>query len=180
MEAELVVQSRVGDTSAFEELVRRHFKEVFRFCRRYARNEPEAEDLAQESFVNCYRALRTVRGRNFKAWLFRIVLNVCRSHLRKRYREERKMNRLRFERGREEPAVEAAPDGERGEMRALLRRHVEELPDRQREVLTLHLSGGLSHAEIAATLGITYDDVKTNLSLARRRLTERLSRFLKE
>lgn len=185
METELVLQSQVGDASAFEELVRLHFKGVFRLCRRYAKSDPEAEDLAQESFVNCYRALKSVRGRNFKAWLYQIAMNVCRSNLRKRYREDRKISKLRAERaagpagGGDEPS-QPPPSLDGVEMRELVARHIETLPDRQREVLTLHLNGALSHHEIAQALGITYDDVKTNLSIARKKLIQALSRFLKE
>lgn len=179
MEMELVLQSRVGDHTAFEELVRLHFAGVFRMCRRYSRNDQEAEDLAQESFVNCYRALKTVKTRSFKAWLYRIVLNVCRSNLRKRYREERKLAKLRAARGPEEPAVEG-PSVETSDLREAVERRIAALPERQREVLSLHLNAKLSHDEIAQSLGITYDDVKTNLSLARKKLTQALARFMKE
>ena len=55
---------------------------------------------------------------------------------------------------------------------------VNRLPDRQREVLTLHLYQGLDYREIAAALGCTYDDVKMNLSLARKRLKEELKGYL--
>ncbi|HLG42554.1 MAG TPA: RNA polymerase sigma factor [Planctomycetota bacterium] len=179
MELELVLQSQVGNASAFEGLVRLHFKGVFRLCRRFAKNDAEAEDLTQDCFVNCHRALKSVTGKNFKAWLYRIAVNLCRSNLRKRYREDRKLNKLKAERGGEEPSAQP-PSVEQLEMRELVAREIETLPERQREVLNMHLNGSLSHDEIARALGITYDDVKTNLSIARKKLTQALSRFLKE
>jgi RNA polymerase sigma-70 factor (ECF subfamily) len=178
MELELVAQSRVGASPAFEELMRRHVKEVFRLCRRYARNDPEAEDLVQDTFVLCYRGLPALQsGVRFRSWLFRIAVNVCQSALRKRYREERKLAKLRWERGEQE---EPAPDPASADLKEVVRRKIEMLPERQREVLQLHLNPEMSYRDIAGALGISYEDVKTNLCLARKRLREELRSFLQE
>ena len=64
------------------------------------------------------------------------------------------------------------------ELEEVVKRKIEALPDRQREVLTLHLYQGLDYHEIASALGCTYDDVKMNLSLARKRLKEELKGYL--
>jgi RNA polymerase sigma-70 factor (ECF subfamily) len=72
----------------------------------------------------------------------------------------------------EESAIDAA------ELEGVVKIRIERLPERQREVLTLHLYQNLDYREIAATLGCTYDDVKMNLSLARKRLKEELKGYL--
>jgi RNA polymerase sigma-70 factor (ECF subfamily) len=64
------------------------------------------------------------------------------------------------------------------ELEGVVRSKVETLPARQREVLVLHLYQGLGYPEIAAALGCTYDDVKMNLSLARKKLKEELKAYL--
>lgn len=65
-----------------------------------------------------------------------------------------------------------------GELADVVRDRVQDLPPRQREVLVLHVYQGLGYGEIAAALGCTYDDVKVNLSLARKKLREQLKDYV--
>ena len=81
----LVSMANTGDTSAFEELVRRYRNEVFAFCYHFVRNREEAWDLSQEAFIKAYKALKRFRGKSkFKTWLMRITANHCKDWLKKR------------------------------------------------------------------------------------------------
>ena len=175
MDAELVVRFQKGEETAFEDLVRRHMRDAFGFCLRLTGDPAGAEELSQDGFVLAYRHLRDFRGESsFRTWLYRILLNLHRDGLRRKSREEARVDRFRRDsEGAESPE---APDAGRraAELDEVIRRHVAGLPDRQREVLVLHVYQGLDYRAIAEALGCSYEDVKVNLSLARRRLKEEL------
>ena len=174
MDSELVLRFQRGEESAFEDLVRRHMRDAFGFCLRLAGDSGSAEELSQDGFVQAYRNLRAFRGESsFRTWLYRILLNLHRDRIRRRSREESRLDALR-----RDPEVHRtdAPDADAraAELEEEIRRKVADLPDRQREVLVLHVYQGLDYRAIAAALECSYDDVKVNLSLARKRLREDL------
>lgn len=181
VDAELVLRFKGGEESAFEALVRRYMEEAYAFCLRLTRDAQEAEELSQTGFVRAYRALRKFRGEaSFKSWLFRIFVNLYRDRRRRRRRAEARLDVLRREALRR-PPVEQPPGGaalQAGELAEIVQEKIAFLPDRQREVLVLHLYQGLPYSEIARLLGCSYDDVKMNLSLARRKLKEALKEYL--
>jgi len=159
----------------FDQMVRRHADAAFHFSLRLTGNRADAEDLVQEGFVRAYRSLHGFRGASeFRTWLFAILVNCHRDGARRRRRERPPS------RGAVEPSERAeAPDAcSAQELRALVDRGIAALPERQRQVLTLHLEGRMDYGRIAAALGVTRDDVKVNLSLARRRLREALKEHL--
>ncbi|HKS15916.1 MAG TPA: sigma-70 family RNA polymerase sigma factor [Planctomycetota bacterium] len=179
MDAELVVRFQRGEETAFEDLVRRHMRDAFGFCLRLTGDPAGAEELSQDGFVLAYRHLREFRGESsFQTWLYRILLNLHRDGVRRRSREAARLDRLREDAKASETS--GAPDAEprAAELDEVIRRHVAGLPDRQREVLVLHVYQGLDYRAIADALGCTYEDVKVNLSLARRRLKEELKERL--
>jgi len=175
MDAELVVRFQRGEDSAFEDLVRRHMRDAYGFCLRLAGDPASAEELSQDGFVLAFRHLKEFRGESsFRTWLYRILLNLHRDRVRRRSREEVRIEKVR--RDAELQRREESPDaGARAvELEEEIRRRVADLPDRQREVLVLHVYQGLDYRAIAAALDCSYDDVKMNLSLARKRLRENL------
>jgi RNA polymerase sigma-70 factor (ECF subfamily) len=156
-------------------------KDAYSFCMRLTHNAQEAEELSQEGFVSAYRALREFRGEStFKSWLYRILINQYRDRTRSRRREERRLDVIRDSetRRQEREGSKGTSELHASELEDVVKAKVEELPDRQREVLVLHLYQGLDYHEIAATLSCSYDDVKMNLSLARKRLKESLKEYL--
>ena len=175
MDAELVVRFQRGENSAFEDLVRRHMRDAVGFCLRLTGDRSSAEELSQDGFVLAYRHLRDFRGESsFRTWVYRILVNLNRDRLRRRSREDRRMEKLRQD-AADAPPPEGPDAGSRAvELETLIRARVAELPDRQREVLVLHVYQGLDYRAIAAALDCSYDDVKMNLSLARKRLREDL------
>ncbi|GAC1337610.1 MAG: RNA polymerase sigma factor [Myxococcales bacterium] len=167
-DADLLDQFRRGDVRAFEILVRRYQRPVVGIARRFTRDQDEAEDLAQRAFINAAARAGGWRGGSFKSWLFRIVVNLAKNHLR---------DTARFDRSEEAAEREASPveSGaqerlEEQEQRAALRRGIAQLPRRQREVLLLRIDGDLPFAEIAATLGITEVNAKVNFHHAVQKL----------
>src|SRR2546422_10870579 len=81
-DAELLAAFRDGDSRAFEALVRRYQRPILAIARRFARDEDDAEDLAQRAFINASERVTGWRGGSFKSWLFRIVVNLAKNHLR--------------------------------------------------------------------------------------------------
>src|SRR5947209_20530531 len=88
-DAELLDAFRAGDAKAFEALVRRYQRPVLAIARRFARDEDDAEDLAQRAFINAGERAGGWRGGSFKSWLFRIVVNLAKNHLRDTARFDR-------------------------------------------------------------------------------------------
>jgi RNA polymerase sigma-70 factor (ECF subfamily) len=159
-DAELLAAFRGGDPEAFAALVRRYQRPVLAIARRFCRDEDDAEDLAQRAFINASNRAGGWRGGSFKSWLFRIVVNLAKNHLRDMARFDRS------DEAREHEGEATAPDVEEriatAQQQKVLREAVVKLPRRQREVLLLRIDGDLPFAEIAATLGITEVNAKVN------------------
>lgn len=156
---EAILASQRGEREAFDGLVERYQRDVYRLCYRYLNNHEDANDVAQESFLRAYKAISRFRGDSaFSTWLYRIAVNAC----------------LNFRAARR-PAPEELPEGlpdrgapaleriEREERSRLVRKAVTRLPDRQRATLILKVYHDLSHEEVARILGSTVGTVKANL-----------------
>jgi RNA polymerase sigma-70 factor (ECF subfamily) len=167
-DAELLTAFRAGSSRAFEVLVRRYQAPVLAIARRFARDLDDAEDLAQRAFINAGGRAGGWRGGSFKSWLFRIVVNLAKNHLRDMARFDRSEDAQEREATPSEP--EAHERLERADRQRALREAIVRLPRRQREVLLLRIDGDLPFAEIAATLGITEVNAKVNFHHAVQKL----------
>ena len=167
-DAELLTAFRAGSSRAFEVLVRRYQAPVLAIARRFARDVDDAEDLAQRAFINAAGRAGGWRGGSFKSWLFRIVVNLAKNHLRDVARFDRSEDAHDREATASEP--EAHERLERADRQRALREAIARLPRRQREVLLLRIDGDLPFAEIAATLGITEVNAKVNFHHAVQKL----------
>jgi RNA polymerase sigma-70 factor (ECF subfamily) len=155
---EAVLACQRGEREAFDRLVERYQRDVYRLCYRYGNNHEDANDMAQEVFLKAYRALGRFRGESaFSTWLYRIAVNTCLS-----FRSSRKPEA--------EEATEALPDASPGalaqveseETARIVRDAVRRLPEKQRATLILKVYHDLSHEEVAAILGSTVGTVKAN------------------
>src|SRR5689334_14958231 len=173
-DAELLDAFRAGDAKAFEALVRRYQRPVLAIARRFARDADDAEDLAQRAFINASERAGGWRGGSFKSWLFRIVVNLAKNHLRDVSRFDRSPEAQ--EREMEAETGRADERLERAERQKALRAAVAQLPRRQREVLLLRIDGDLPFAEIARTLEITEVNAKVNFHHAVQKLKRLLQR----
>jgi RNA polymerase sigma-70 factor (ECF subfamily) len=148
--------------------VRRYQRPVLSIARRFARDEDDAEDLAQRAFINASERAEGWRGGSFKSWLFRIVVNLAKNHVRDMSRFDR--SEAAQEQEPEPSAPEAHQRLESREQQEALREAVARLPKRQREVLLLRIDGDIPFAEIASTLGITEVNAKVNFHHAVQKL----------
>lgn len=173
-DAELLDAFRAGDLKAFETLVRRYQRPVLAIARRFARDEDDAEDLAQRAFINACERAGGWRGGSFKSWLFRIVVNLAKNHLR----DIARFDRSEEAQERESEAAGPGPDDRlvRAQQQRAMRAAVAKLPRRQREVLLLRIDGDLPFAEVARTLGITEVNAKVNFHHAVQKLKQLVQR----
>jgi len=165
----LVAAARDGDPDAFELLVRRHQGAVYGLALRMLGSEADAQDAAQDSLVQAWRALARFRGDSaFATWMYRIVTNRCLNILAKR----RPTDALSDDHvnARDDPA-EAALGRER--MHAVAAAVLQLAPE-QRAALVLREFQGLSYEEVAEVLGVSVAAVKGRIHRARLLLMEEL------
>lgn len=174
-DATLVLRFREGDPTAFSTLVERYEARARRLAYGFLRDAQAAEDVAQDSFLQAYRRIRSLKQpSSFRSWLFSIVVNRARDELRHRGRFE-EVEDL------EVPLREAsnAPDElqttESRELRGFLQRFIAELPSKYREPLLLKEVEGMTYAEIAEMLGIPMGTAQIRIHRARLRLRDRLT-----
>jgi RNA polymerase sigma-70 factor, ECF subfamily len=164
-----------GDREAFGELVRRYQDAVYRMALRRIRSERDAEDVAQEVFLNAYRRLTTYEGNaQFSTWLYRITFNTCIDWMRKASRTPA----LQFAPGQEGDIVDSRinlTDDLTAEYdRNLVEAAVGRLAWRYRHVVELYYFEQLSYAEIGRIVGMSEKGVESRLYRARRLLRRAL------
>jgi RNA polymerase sigma factor (sigma-70 family) len=142
------------------------YEDLVRFLHRKVWDADRASDLAQEAFA---RALRH-DPENPRAWLFTVAVNLARDEARTAERRRRHLALIKIE-AEASAAPNAADEQEQAERQAAVRRALEQLSERDREVLLLW-DAGLSYPEIAAQSGLAISAIGTTLSRARRRLVE--------
>jgi RNA polymerase sigma-70 factor, ECF subfamily len=175
---ELITRARAQDFAAFEELLGRYEDKVFRLAYRILRNETDAKEILQETFVSIWRKLDTFKGDSqFGSWVYRIATNAALMRLRAHRRhpevstEELPIGYL-DNYGTPMPAGEnwaKRPDDElqSSELRTHIQTAVDALPDVYRTVFVIRDVEGLSTEETAEALGISVPTVKTRLHRAR-------------
>jgi RNA polymerase sigma-70 factor, ECF subfamily len=151
-----------GDAAAFDDFVLRFQHKVVNICLRFLRNPEDAEDTAQEVFVEAYRALPGFRREaELSTWIYRIAVSKSLDQLRKKKRKKRDDGARGAAGGAELDNVPAGPASnpdrlfEERERALALRRALDALPEKQRIAVTLSKYEGLGNPEIAAVLGTT-------------------------
>lgn len=155
----LVRACLAGDRAAFDALVTRHQRRVYRLCFRFVSNHEDAAELAQDAFVRAYRALaKFERSARFTTWLHRITVNVCLNRLALKRPPQQPLRDI--ERSQEAPAdVELLREERARRVRAAIAR----LPKKQRGTVILRTYHELPHEEIARILGCSVGAAKANL-----------------
>jgi RNA polymerase sigma-70 factor (ECF subfamily) len=187
-ELTLVRAAKQGDDKAFEELVRRYDRNVFRIAQHITQNREDAEDVVQDAFLKAYRNLPQFQEQSkFYTWLVRIAVNEALMKLRRR-KPERTVS-LDEEIKTEDDSVprevaDWSPNPEQmynqAELRDILTRTIQGLPPGFRTVFVLRDVEGLSTEETAQALELSIPAVKSRLLRARLQLRERLSRFFQK
>ncbi len=165
-EEELADLARTGDEQALGELYQRHSAQLYRHAWRMLRDEAAAGDAVHEAFARAIAAIPRTRERlQFKAWMFRIVTNLCLRELTLRTRLGPELDPERVESPSESPDEQR----HRGELAACAADALEKLPPRYRQILLLREVEGLEYEELARVLELSLSMVKVTLHRARAR-----------
>ena len=186
-ESLLVGDARKGDVGAFEQLVRRYDRNVFRIAQHITQNREDAEDVVQDAFLKAYQNLGQFQGQSkFYTWLVRIAVNEALMRLRRR-RPERMVSLDEDVKTEEDSmpreVADWAPNPEQlytqAELKDILSKTIQGLPPGFRTVFVLRDVEGLSTEETAEALNLSIPAVKSRLLRARLQLRERLNKFFK-
>ena len=178
-ETQLIARAQRGEEEAFAALYEIHTRRVYSLCLRMTGNTAEAEDLAQEAFLQLFRRISTFRGESaFSTWLHRLVVNVVLMHLRKKGlqlvpledTDNRQGEPVKREYGDEDRRLLGSID------RLTLARAIEQLPPGYRIVFVLHDVEGYEHNEIAQMMNCSVGNSKSQLHKARLKLRAALRR----
>jgi RNA polymerase sigma-70 factor (ECF subfamily) len=185
---DLVARARHKDFGAFEALLERYEDKVFRLAFRFVRNESDAKEILQDTFLSIWRKLDTFKGDSqFGSWLYRVAANTA-------------LMRLRAQRRHPEVSTEELPIGyldnygqlpmsgenwarrpddelQSDELRRRIQKAVDELPEIYRTVFIIRDVEGLSTEETAEVLEISIPTVKTRLHRARLALRDAITRY---
>ena len=159
-----------GDMPAFEELYRRHNRRVYSLCLRMTQNVEEAEDLAQETFIQLFRKVGGFRGDSaFTTWLHRLTVNQVLMHFRKRKARDEKTT---ADGEIPEQTVSGTEDSAKMPVvdRIALGKAIAQLPPGYRAVFILHDVEGHEHEEIGRILRCSVGTSKSQLHKARMKL----------
>lgn len=176
-----------GERDAFVQLMRRYNRRLYRLARATLRNDADAQDALQDAYLAAYRSIGTYRGdARLSTWLSRLVVNACLARLRRDARRHARAPMLSMsandgsDRELMDHSHEASPDDAlmRAQIRALLERKLDALPEAFRVVFVLRCVEELSVEETAQCLGIPEATVRTRQFRARSLLRESLAQEL--
>jgi len=186
-ESLLVAAARSGDIGAFESLVRRYDRNVFRIAQHITQNREDAEDVVQDAFLKAYQNLGQFQGQSkFYTWLVRIAVNEALMRLRRR-RPERMVSIDEDVKTEDDSMpreiADWSPNPEQqytqAELKDILGKTIQGLPPSFRTVFVLRDVEGLSTEETASALELSVPAVKSRLLRARLQLRERLNKYFK-
>jgi RNA polymerase sigma factor (sigma-70 family) len=186
-EESLVRKARRGDLSAYDELVRRYQERIYGTIYHMTSNHEDANDLAQESFIKAFRALKSFKGgSSFYTWLYRIAVNKTINFLKQRKnRIHMSLNDLDFNAEHDPDLValisEKTPNREvsLSELQEKLNGAMLKLSEPHRLVVIMHDVQGMAHDEIATVMSCNIGTVRSRLFYARQQLQALMSDYLK-
>ena len=186
IDQQLVERVQRGDKGAFDLLVSKYQRKIFRLLSRLIRDSAEVEDVAQEAFIKAYRALPNFRGESaFYTWLYRIAINTAKNYLVSQGRRVPTTTEADIE------EAETFDDGERlrdlNTPESMLRtkqvgeavnRAIDRLPEDLRTAIVLREIEGLSYEEIAESMNCPIGTVRSRIFRAREAIAQELKPIL--
>ena len=161
-DAALVERYLAGDTTAFDEIMIRYERQIYRVCYRFVENRDDAMDLAQEVFIKAFEHLSTFRRESsLKTWLYRIAMNHCINHVKKHSQEFVEVSEYT---GKIQASTQVQLEDR--EQREHFRRMVKRLPPKQKAILELRINEQLSYEEIAKMSGRSVSTIKASVFFA--------------
>lgn len=184
-EEDLLIQLKQGDSKAFVKLVSSYKDRVLNTCYRFLLNKQDAEDTAQEVFLEVYQSIHSFRGQaRLSTWIYRIAVTKCLDEIKKRKRKKRISSIGRVFHLDEVAAWLSggrkadAPLQEKESMKEIADA-LNQLPDNQRVAFTLSKIEGYTNSEIAEILQTTHVAVESLIHRAKKKLSTRLEGILK-
>jgi RNA polymerase sigma-70 factor, ECF subfamily len=182
IDQELVLRAKGGERLAFELLVTKYQRKLFRLVLRMLGDSSEAEDVVQETFIKAFRALPQFRGESaFYTWLYRIAINAARNSLEQRGRRLPSQTGTISEEDETFEVEDYLNDSETPETLLLNKEIVQtvhqamlDLPDELRTALTLREIEGLSYDDIALAMNCPIGTVRSRIFRAREAIAERI------
>ena len=186
LEGDLVKRARRGDLKAYDELVKRYQERIYATIYHMTSNHEDANDLAQESFIKAFQALKAFRGgSSFYTWLYRIAVNKTINFLKQRKNKLHfSLNDLDFNTEHNPDLValisDKTPHRDAGlaELQNKLNEALHKLSEPHRMVVVLHDVQGVSHDEIAEIMDCNIGTVRSRLFYARPQLQGHLAEYL--
>lgn len=186
-ELELIQQLREGDELAFKSLVATYQDMVFNTALGIVQNAEDAEDVAQEVFIQVFRSIDQFKGdARLSTWIYRITTTKALDHIRSRRRKKRFAFITSLFSANDElvhEPIDFQHPGvalDRKEQAALLFRMIEQLPENQKVAFTLHKTEGLSYQEIAEVMELSVSAVESLLFRARQNLRKLLEKHFEQ
>jgi RNA polymerase sigma-70 factor (ECF subfamily) len=186
IDQQLVERVQRGDKGAFDLLVSKYQRKIFRLLSRIIRDQAEVEDVAQEAFIKAYRALPNFRGDSaFYTWLYRIAINTAKNHLVSQRRRAPTSTVADIE------DAETFDDGEHlrdlntpdsmlltKQVGEAVNRAIDQLPEDLRTAIVLREIEGLSYEEIAESMNCPIGTVRSRIFRAREAIAQELKPVL--
>jgi RNA polymerase sigma-70 factor, ECF subfamily len=186
IDQQLVERVQRGDKAAFDLLVSKYQRKIFRLLSRLIRDQAEIEDIAQEAFIKAYRALPNFRGDSaFYTWLYRIAINTAKNHLVSQGRRAPTTTEADIE------EAETFDDGDHlrdlntpesmlltKQVGEAVNRAIDELPEDLRTAIVLREIEGLSYEEIAESMSCPIGTVRSRIFRAREAIAQELKPVL--
>jgi RNA polymerase sigma-70 factor, ECF subfamily len=186
IDQQLVERVQRGDKAAFDLLVSKYQRKIFRLLSRLIRDQAEVEDVAQEAFIKAYRALPNFRGDSaFYTWLYRIAINTAKNHLVSRGRRAPTTTEADIE------EAETFDDGDHlrdlntpesmlltKQVGEAVNRAIDQLPEDLRTAIVLREIEGLSYEEIAESMNCPIGTVRSRIFRAREAIAQELKPVL--
>jgi len=175
---------KAGDEKAFRQLVDAYGKSIFNLCLNIVTNTEDAEDIAQETFIEAYNSINSFRETaQIKTWLYRIAINKCYDYLRWKKRKKRFAILQPLFNRNEEPIEIPSNFQHPGitldnkEASKILFAAMESLPDNQQTAFVLYETQGMDYKQIAETMSLSVSAVEALLFRARANLRKKLENF---